>query len=41
MPAVPKKPIPKEKVSSVVPKRVESPPAKGMLSSRGKEYAIS
>lgn len=41
MPTVPKKPVPKEKVSPAVPKKVEAPPAKGMLSSRRKEYAIS
>lgn len=41
MPAVPKKPIPTEKLSPAVPKKVEAPPAKGMLSSRMKEYAVS
>lgn len=41
MPAVPKKPVPKEKVSPAVPKTIEAPPAKGMLSSRIQEYAIS
>lgn len=41
MPAVPKKPVPKEKVSPAVPKKIEAPPAKGMLSSRIKEYGIS
>lgn len=40
MPAVPKKPVPKEKVSPAVPKKIEAPPAKGMLSSRIQEYAI-
>lgn len=40
MPAVPKKPVPKEKVSPAVPKKVEAPPAKGTLSSRMKEYAV-
>lgn len=34
MPTVPKKPVPKEKVPPAVPKKVEAPPAKGMLSSR-------
>lgn len=34
VPAVPKKPVPKEKVPPAVPKKVEAPPAKGMLSSR-------
>lgn len=41
MPAVPKKPVPKEKVLPAVPKKVEAPQAKGMLSSRMKEYAVS
>lgn len=41
MPGVPKKPVPKEKVSPAVPKKVEAPPAKGMLSSRMKECAVS
>lgn len=34
VPAVPKKPVPKEKAPPAVPKKVEAPPAKGMLSSR-------
>lgn len=41
MPAVPRKPVPKEKVSPAAPKKVEAPPAKGMLSGRKKEYAVS
>jgi len=32
VPAFPKKPVTKEKVSPAVPKKVEAPPAKGMLS---------
>lgn len=41
MPAVPKKPVPKEKVSPAIPKKIEAPPAKGMLSSSIERYAIS
>lgn len=41
VPAVPKKPVPKEKVPPAVPKKVEAPPAKGTLSSRMKEYTVS
>lgn len=39
--AVPMKPVPKEKVSPAVPKKVEAPPAKGIFFSRVKGYAVS